>query len=650
MKFHGSLLLLAVGAAALAAGTPAAAQNVSLAGVHWYSGDTGMLDMNLPAGTRGWNVEAIYNVLSCDGNPATDPGVRARAQVAKNHGLVNIIRVDYQNLVAVPPNSGQYQTWATHFIHCTQELSDLSNLFIVGNEPNIEGNQTPQQYANAFNYLYARKNQMPPGTQLLAVDLSPWAGLSWINQMSRLLSGADGFAFHTGGARPNCQDPRQPCNWGGWPFDGGFRYYRNIIDNIDSRWWTRPVYITEFNTYTGDQGSQPRFNYPANWINKAFEEVRNYNATRGNKPPVRALAWFVDRDDGGWGDWALRNLGGPRADMTTEFRNPANVNPGGGGCIATVPSGSWRGQYFPNVSLSGSPTLVRNDGSAALNFNWGTGGPNTCGIGSDNFSVRWTRTVQFAAGTHRFTVTSDDGFRLYVGGVLRLDRWIDQAPTTYTVDVAMTAGNHEVRLDWYERTGGATAQLSWAAVGGGDNAQILPAESSVPSSMAPNETRAVRVRVRNTGGTTWPAGGLVRLGTQPDNGVTWSGWNCGGYMNSISDGRVYLCSSVAPNASYDFHFNVRAPASGTPRLSVRMVRDGVAWFGSGHSWPITVSGGNPYPNCPCTAGFDNYCNHAPRTPGCPMTQAGGYCDPNGDGSYSDADWVRGWNEFQQYCR
>lgn len=54
--------------------------------------------------------------------------------------------------------------------------------------------------------------------------------------------------------------------------------------------------------------------------------------------------------------------------------------------------------------------------------------------------------------------------------------------------------------------------------------------------------------------------------------------------------------------------------------------------------------------CPCSPGGNNYCHHAPRTPGCWMTQPGGYCDPNGDGSYADADWVRGYYEHQACAR
>jgi hypothetical protein len=62
------------------------------------------------------------------------------------------------------------------------------------------------------------------------------------------------------------------------------------------------------------------------------------------------------------------------------------------------------------------------------------------------------------------------------------------------------------------------------------------------------------------------------------------------------------------------------------------------------------SSSNPYDSCSCSDGIDNYCAHAPQTSGCPMTEPGGYCDPNADGSYEDADGGRGYDEFQNFCR
>ncbi len=137
-----------------------------------------------------------------------------------------------------------------------------------------------------------------------------------------------------------------------------------------------------------------------------------------------------------------------------------------GSCIVSVLSDHWKGEYFNNdKTFSGSPAMVRDDGTGFINFNWGTGSPSsTCGIGADNFSVRWTRTVSFTSGTYRFTVTSDDGFRLYVDGTLKLDKWFDQPPTTYTVDVQLTAGNHTITMEYYENGVGAVAKLSWERI------------------------------------------------------------------------------------------------------------------------------------------------------------------------------------------
>jgi hypothetical protein len=62
-----------------------------------------------------------------------------------------------------------------------------------------------------------------------------------------------------------------------------------------------------------------------------------------------------------------------------------------------------------------------------------------------------------------------------------------------------------------------------------------------------------------------------------------------------------------------------------------------------------TGGGSPSPTCPCASGLDNFCSHPPSTNGCPMTFPGGYCDPNGDASYTDGDWVQGYYGYQAQC-
>jgi hypothetical protein len=120
------------------------------------------------------------------------------------------------------------------------------------------------------------------------------------------------------------------------------------------------------------------------------------------------------------------------------------------------------------------------------------------------------------------------------------------------------------------------------------SAAIVKDASSVPLKLTPGGAQTVRVRVLNTGWSRWRAADGYRLGTNAGNGLSWSGVACGGYMNAPQDGRAFLCNDVPPGGTADFVFNVTAPASGPTALSVRMVKDGVAWFGESGTWPIAV--------------------------------------------------------------
>jgi len=117
----------------------------------------------------------------------------------------------------------------------------------------------------------------------------------------------------------------------------------------------------------------------------------------------------------------------------------------------------WVGEYYSGLALGGTATC-RDD--ATLNFNWANGAP-IAGVPADNFSVRWTRSVTFTAGSHNFTVGSDDGTRVYVDGTILIDYWNDRSYATQSAARTLTAGTHVVVMEFYERGGQAQATLSW---------------------------------------------------------------------------------------------------------------------------------------------------------------------------------------------
>jgi RHS repeat-associated protein len=124
----------------------------------------------------------------------------------------------------------------------------------------------------------------------------------------------------------------------------------------------------------------------------------------------------------------------------------------------SCPVGQYLATYYAGVNLSGSP--IQTACEAKIDHNWGAGSLGGT-VGGDYFSARWVGRHSFGEAMHRFTVTADDGVRLWVDGVLLIDRWVDQGPTTYTADRLMTAGEHEVKVEYYERGGGALVRSGW---------------------------------------------------------------------------------------------------------------------------------------------------------------------------------------------
>lgn len=119
----------------------------------------------------------------------------------------------------------------------------------------------------------------------------------------------------------------------------------------------------------------------------------------------------------------------------------------------------WTAEYFTNRYLVGQAYYVRLDES--INFDWGGNSPVPGLIPQDNFSVRWSGPQYFEAGTHVFSATVDDGVRVYVDDRLVIDAWFDQLKSTHTGEATLTAGQHWVRVEYYDGGDQAYAQFSW---------------------------------------------------------------------------------------------------------------------------------------------------------------------------------------------
>jgi beta-glucosidase len=140
------------------------------------------------------------------------------------------------------------------------------------------------------------------------------------------------------------------------------------------------------------------------------------------------------------------------------------------------------GEYFNNVNLSGDPVMKRID--KQVYFDWKDGSPAP-EINADKFSVRWSGDLKVPeSGAYTIAFTSDDGIRVWIDGKLLIDAWKDQGSTTYKVSTTLSEGLHDIKIEYYENSGGAVAKFLWNTPRERENALQEALDSAKRSSAA----------------------------------------------------------------------------------------------------------------------------------------------------------------------
>ena len=117
------------------------------------------------------------------------------------------------------------------------------------------------------------------------------------------------------------------------------------------------------------------------------------------------------------------------------------------------------------------------------------GRPNSLNIPScitapaDRFMVRYKMKLTISAdqaGIQNFTITGDDGYRLTVDGDLIINKWGDNSGTAANLK-NLTAGDHELVLEYYEKAGNSKIEFSYGKI-------KTPANNSISLPFAINDT------------------------------------------------------------------------------------------------------------------------------------------------------------------
>lgn len=151
---------------------------------------------------------------------------------------------------------------------------------------------------------------------------------------------------------------------------------------------------------------------------------------------------------------------------------PAEPVPAANLVVVAPPTHGLRASYFANETWTGEP--VFSQVVPLVLFAWDEREP---WIGS--FSSSFTGTLEAPVdGTYVFSVNGDDGIRLWLDGQVVGEALQADAANQIDITVSLTAGEHAIRVDHFQRGGGKALELWWQPPGG--PRQVVPPHVLTP--------------------------------------------------------------------------------------------------------------------------------------------------------------------------
>ncbi|HYG74279.1 MAG TPA: PA14 domain-containing protein [Planctomycetota bacterium] len=118
---------------------------------------------------------------------------------------------------------------------------------------------------------------------------------------------------------------------------------------------------------------------------------------------------------------------------------------------------------YPTIAADKKPTVTKVD--KTINFDSTEEGFNGTDL-VDQFYIRWTGVIKVPKdGKYKFYTESDDGSRVFIDGKQVVDNGGLHAMEEKEGEVELKAGDHDIKVEFFENGGGAGIKLSWEADG-----------------------------------------------------------------------------------------------------------------------------------------------------------------------------------------
>jgi gliding motility-associated-like protein len=258
--------------------------------------------------------------------------------------------------------------------------------------------------------------------------------------------------------------------------------------------------------------------------------------------------------------------------------------------------------YLTETDIAGIGSSTYNTATDAFDLNFGVGaplaGPNICGSYLNRYSIRLQMNKNFAsAGVYTFNLSSDDGVRFYVDGVLQTlspgNAFSDHGYLNFsTAGICLSAGNHNLVIEYYENGGASRLTFGYSST----PTPVTSVSVSGPASAICAGTTVTFTAVPSNGGATpafqWKKNGTnvgINSFTYSDNALV------NGDAITVELTSSLACASPIPAISAPLTVTVNPTPSAPVVASVTYCQNitavALTATGSNLLWYTTATGG-----------------------------------------------------------